>query len=110
MQTPNLMQPKMQISRNQFKKMVMPNVGDHIVGGLFRVEYVNYAQFRFSASWKTVKPDLGAVLKVEDRLFKINKIDENKKWFTTSFQGFEEKYKEVPEAPTESEDNLVKLI
>ena len=59
---------------------------------------------------KTVKPDIGAVFKVEDRLFKVNQINDQKKWFTVSFQGFEEKYKEVPDAPTESEDNLVKLI
>jgi hypothetical protein len=98
------------ISRKKFKEMVLPKVGDVLCEGLFRVEYVNSGKFRFSSSYRTIVPEIGAHIKIEDRIFEIFSVDTLKKKFNSVFKGFEEKPSvAIPDAPTEEEETL-KLI
>jgi hypothetical protein len=88
----------------------MPNVGD-ILANVFRVEYVNYGKFKITASYKTIPPKQGDSIKIEDRLFEIDRIDVAKKRFGLTFKGFDEPMKPVPDAPEiEDTENTVKLI
>jgi hypothetical protein len=100
------------ISRKKFKAMLMPKVGDMLCDNLFRVEYTNAGQFRFIASYRTVPPVAGHRIKIDDRLFEINRLNVVDKRFGAKFIGFDEPPIEaIPDAPEpEEDDSLVKLI
>lgn len=102
-------QPQIKISRKQFKKMMMPNVGDILCDSLFRVLYCNTGKFWFTASYNNVIPDIGSQIKIEDRIFEITRVIKESKRFNAVFKGFDEKVQEVPEAPVEDQET-VKLI
>lgn len=103
-------EPKHTVSRKKFKQLLMPSVGDILCEGLFRVEYVNYGKFWFSSSYRTIVPEIGAHIKIEDRMFKITNVNPTKRTFTSTFQGFEEKQPTpIEDAPIEEEET-VKLI
>lgn len=91
--------------------MIMPAVGDMLCENLFRVEYINYGKFWFSASYKTVVPTKGHIIKLDDRNFVIDQIDVVKKRFSAAFKGFDQPDVPVPDAPeVEVDQDLVKLI
>jgi hypothetical protein len=100
---------KIFVSRKQFKKVVMPNVGDILVEQ-FKVEYVNYGKLKFSMSYKTFPPKRGEILKIKDRLFEIDYFDASKKRVGATFKGFDEPTKPIPDAPDVDIEDTVKLI
>jgi len=89
----------------------MPSVGDVICDGLFKVEYVHYGKFRFSASYRTIPPTRGHIINLDDRKFVIDYLAVVKKRFGASFKGFTQPEVPLPEAPEqEIAEDLVKVI
>ena len=81
----------MLFSRKDFKKNVMPQVGDMIEND-DKVYYINYGKFRFTAGGQ---PEMSKVFDLGGRLFKVVSLDPSKKRFNADFIGFKE-----AEAPT----------
>lgn len=98
-----------QISRKEFRKRLMPPVGT-ILANMFRVEYINYGSLWMSVSYASTPPRGGDVMRIEDRLFKIDSINASKRRFVMKFQGFDEPVNPVPDAPEIDNEETVKLI
>ena len=73
------------VSRKQFKRDAMPPIGT-ILDEKYKVKYVHYGQFRFTAE-ATVLPEIGHLLEWEGKNYIITlHLDEKK--FSAMFYGF----------------------
>jgi hypothetical protein len=98
------MKKEKQASKKQISKALMPQIGDIIEG--YRINYVNYMQFRITCSTKTL-PEMGRVLDLDSKLFKVCHLNFGEDRFSAEFIGFKEN--EVPEAP-EVKNEVVNLL
>jgi hypothetical protein len=74
------------VSRKQFRQAVMPVTGTQI--GDYKIDYVNYAQMRFTAKTKAM-PDLGQIIEWMGRKYIVNHIIKDGR-FSAQFCGFVE--------------------
>ena len=92
-------------SKTQISKALMPHVGDMIEK--YRINYVNYMQFRITCNAE-IPPEMGTVLNLDDKLFKVCHLNFGEGRFSAEFIGFKEQV--VPEAPEAPKNEVVSLL
>jgi len=75
----------MQVSKSQFKQIVMPPVGT-VIEGKYKVDYVHYGKLKFTAKGT---PMMGDILTWEGRKYVVNYFVKEDKFYA-EFAGFAE--------------------
>jgi hypothetical protein len=93
------------VSKTQISKTLMPKIGE-ILEGKYPITYINYSQFRVTCKSKSF-PDMGSVLELDDKLFKVTSLNFGENRFSAEFVGLKEQ--PLPEVVKEK-DEVVSLI
>jgi len=75
------------VSRKQFKRAVMPEVGT-VIDDKYRIKYVHYGNFRFTAEVKGELPEIGKLIEWQGKDYLVTlHLPENK--ISATFYGFQ---------------------
>ena len=100
---------QMVYTRKELKRMLLPSVGDIIMGN--KVTYVNLGKLRYTASYSEEPPIIGVDINVDDKVYTVGHIDLEKKRYTATLSNVIQKEPEAPEADIPNDDeNIAKLI
>ena len=100
---------QMVYTRKELKRMLLPSVGDIIMGN--KVTYINLGKLRYTASYTNEPPIIGVDINVDDKVYTVGHIDLEKKRYTATLSNVIQKEPEAPEADIPNDDeNIAKLI
>ena len=100
---------QMVYTRKELKRMLLPSVGDIIMGN--KVTYINLGKLRYTASYTNEPPIIGVDINVDDKVYTVGHIDLEKKRYTATLSNVIQKEPEAPDVDIPNDDeNIAKLI